>query len=461
VKGEAKKKAFFDKFSKDVNRATGCTPQDFKVKAGDKGTIHIEFTLGREPAQALAHQLADPNSLLRTKGTLKGIWNDAQYQRAECLGDRASDQAFHSSLHGSLGRKASVDEVIGIGRDDDGVVAMCCPDEEVKKVRKPFVSAVSAAVKTLGAHCNEVEVSPEHMMISYSMDVQSGPGLGESNSGWRDGGSLVSLLNHSDFEFQLESNMARLGLNDTEPKVTIKASARALAMLTVKLQWGLPNSTKKNTTMPVANYLDVMCLVYEEDKLSQIVDFKSSREGELDGHARSIARAVWHGGDETTMLGGEQRVLVDLAALPPSVTDIFFVLACYGADNLSNFASPTVQIYDEVSKHLLTEYSIGRAAAAKGNIMCKVSRTDLRRWIVQGLGVPTNGYVNDYAPICETIAKMQVGYESWDRRKQMVSLRVMAKLHRMTRGSSSDIATFFWRVLEFPVPVFQAIVMWL
>jgi len=255
--------------------------------------------------------------------------------------------------------------------------------------------------------------------------------------------------------------MARLGLNDTEPKVTIKASARSLAMLTVKLQWGLPNSTKKNVTQPVSNYLDVMCLVYEEDKLSQIVDFKSSREAELDGHARSIARAVWHGGDETTMLGGEQRVLLDLAALPPSVTDIFFVLASYGADNLSSFANPTVQIYDEVSKHLLTEYSIGKAAAAKGNIMCKVSRTDLRRWIVQGLGVPTNGYVNDYAPICKAIAKMQVGYESWDRRKQMVSLRVMAKLHRMTRGSSSDIATFFWRVLELPVPVFQAIVMWL
>jgi len=465
VKGEAKKKKFFDNFTKDVSKASGSKPDDLKLKAGEKGTISVEFTLGREPAMALAHQLADPNSMLRTKGALKGIWNDAQYQRAECLADRISDQAFHSSLHGSLGRKASVDEVIGIGRDDDGVVAMCCPEEEVKKVSKPFVSAVSNAVKNLGAQCEEVEVSTEHMTVAYSMDVQSGPGPGESNGdGWKDGGSLVSLLNRSDFGFQLESNMSRLGLRDTEPKIKIKASARALSTLTVKLQWGLPQSTKKTATMPVSNYLDVMCMVYEEDKLCQIVDFKSNREGDLDGHARSIARAVWHGGDETTLLGGEQRVHVNLAALPPSVTDIFFVLAAFGADNLSNFTNPTVQICDEISKHLLTEYSIGtscKVAAAKASVMCKILRTDLRRWIVQGLGVPTDGYVNDYAPICETIATMQVGYEKWERRKQILCLRVMAKLQRMTRGSSSHLATFFWRVFELPAPVFQAIVMWL
>merc|ERR1719443_2561737 len=211
-------------------------------------------------------------------------------------------------------------------------------------------------------------------------------------------------------------------------------------------------------------------MVYSEGALAQIIDFRSAHEeGVFDGPSspkahslcRAVNRSIQHTGDEMTDKGGEHRMMIDLVALPPEITDIFFLLAAFECDDLSAFPNPAVGIFDGISGRQLSQYCLSSAGKTQAVVMCSLSRPDGSRWVVNGLGIPSAGNVRHYDPIRATITSRQEDYNRWERRETIVKLRAMVKTGRMTEASTSDYALFLWRVLRMPMTSFQLVVRWL
>mmetsp|Transcript_70340 Transcript_70340/g.218171 ORF Transcript_70340/g.218171 Transcript_70340/m.218171 type:complete len:717 (+) Transcript_70340:3-2153(+) len=454
VRSQHQRKAYLDKFVKDVQKATGARPEDMEITAG---SILLDFTLPRAPAEELVRQLGDPTSFLLTKAKLKASFADAEYQRRKCVGDRVNDPSMHSSLHASLGRKATVDEVMGIGEADDGVVALCCPEKQVKKLREPLAKAVFIALKDLGVDLEPVRVCPEECELSYRINVVNGL---DPTGAKLDGGTVVKKLNNSDFPRELVMDLVERGLSNPDVKVGSKATSRQLTQLEVLLKWDQQGS---------AESLDGICMVYEEENLMQIMSLAADNEPGMGEEGktrqeiqrcRSISRAVQRNGESTR---GQHLMTMDLAALPPEVTDMYFVLAASGGSTLRTFPEVSVQIQDAFSKQVLTEYRTESGSGAEAMLLCRLSRTgtQARKWILRGLGAASGGSAADYEPLIETVAGLQAGYLRWERREDLVKLRVLHKLGRMSQASTSNFALFLQGLLELPVPVFQLVVLWL
>uniref|UniRef100_A0A7S1RZM6 TerD domain-containing protein n=1 Tax=Alexandrium catenella TaxID=2925 RepID=A0A7S1RZM6_ALECA len=404
----------------------------------------------------MVRQLSDPTSFLLTRAKLKGSFGDASYTHAEALGDRVSDPSLHSGLHKALGVKGTVDEVIGFGTDDEGVLAICCPEGQVKKLKKPFAMHAAKACQDLGAIVEAVQTGPEQLSMEFSIEVVNDSRL--------DAGGLLKKVNSEPFRSAMERGLSSAGLPDAEVTVRTKATSRELARLEFLLRWDFPASGGGAGGLP--DYLDGICLVYREDDPVHTVDFRSAhasagrrREAtrEASQRCQAIGRAIRHSGDVMSDTGGEHRMSLDLAALPTDVTDLYFVLAGYDCRDLSQFPNPAVEIVDAHSQKSMMRYSLASAGSAEAVIMCSLSRAESRKWIVRGLGIPTAGSVRDYAPIKAAIAKLQVGYGHWERRGDLVELKVLHKLGRVTRAGTSEFAGFVQALMALPVPVFQLV----
>merc|ERR1712190_1146 len=232
--------------------------------------------------------------------------------------------------------------------------------------------------------------------------------------------------------------------------------------------WDLRANASKTDAGALQKYLDGSCIVFIESQLAQIVDFKSAHEQQMihDGEntvqnlrrCKSINRAVMHSGNVTTPTGGKQCMQVDLSALPTEVTDLFFVLSAFGADDLASFPNPRVEILDAVSGRKLTEYSIADCGHAQAVVMCSLSRPH-GKWIVNGLGIPTDGNVKDYLPIRRTISERKGGYLRWERRGHLVKIRALLKQARLCENSTNDFARLLGDIMSLPTSIFQLVIL--
>eukprot|EP00927_Polykrikos_kofoidii_P018835 TRINITY_DN18778_c0_g1_i1.p1 TRINITY_DN18778_c0_g1~~TRINITY_DN18778_c0_g1_i1.p1 ORF type:complete len:1143 (+),score=210.58 TRINITY_DN18778_c0_g1_i1:104-3430(+) len=458
VGDQKKKKAYVEKFCADVQRAVGATPADVKVTAG---SIVLDFSLPRQQADDMAEDLGDPTSYLLSGAKLKLSFNEAQFQPLQVVAEKIRDTAIHTKLHATLGKKAIVDEVVGIGEGDRGVIAVAAPSDQAKKLTKLMEKSVQASFP--GVRVGGFRVLAEKVDLSYTIDVLNGV---QEDGDWQDAGALISKLNASDYCQKLTYELAQRGLcAETQP--LRRATSRGLSQLEFHLEWEFPRGSQ-GTRM---DYLDGCCLVYQEHSLLQIVDFRSAHQdrkvhsGKESRSAsrlcRAITRALRHSGDDTTSTGGQHRITLDLAALPSQVTDIYFVLSAFESRDLSRFRNPTIEIHDAVTMRPLTEYTLSSAGNAQAVVMCSLSKAENRKWIVHGLGIPTDGNVEDYTPIRETIAKLQEDYSNWDRRKNVIKLRLLDRDNRMTSHSTSETAALFRGVLNLPIPLFQHLVKFL
>lgn len=463
VQGDKKLKSWKGKFVKDVEEATGGTPEDIKIAPVDaknpKAGFKLEFTLPLAAGDEMRRQLSDSSSYLVTKATIKASFTDADIKEdPDSVGARISNPTLTHSLHADLGKKYTIDEVIGVGTGQSGFVALSCAEKDAKRLSPIFGKAVENELRTLRCEFATIEVQPETFELAFSIDVTSAI---QANGIWMDGGTVVKQLNSIEFFKSVSARLSMLGL-PIEVTSSTKASSRALSELEFHLEWDFPPGGSKD-------YLDGICMVYSEEKLSQVVDFRSADAGidTFDGEptrdalirCRSINRAVRHSGDVCSAQGGEHRMTLDLAALPLNVTDLYFVLSAYDSADLSVFPNPSVEIHDTASGRELTEYTISSAGHTQGIVMCSFSRTESRKWVVRKLGLPTSGNSKNYEPIRQTIQELQASYLNWERRETLVKMRVLHKLDRMHKSSVSEFADFLQRfVLDLPVPAFQRVV---
>lgn len=289
----------------------------------------------------------------------------------------------------------------------------------------------------------------------------------------KDGGTVVRELNSNVFEKRLAFQLKRDLLPVTEVNTEIKAASRELKSLQFRLEWGDAERKDKTSAGSVRDYLDGICMVYSGSQLVHVIDYKSSTEGVLlhDGEetaeslalSRAIARAVQHSGDVIKSTGGGAHTIdVNMSALPLEVTDLFFVMSAFDADDLSFFTNPTVQIIDSEDSRTLSQYGVASAGKAQSVIMCSFSlEPNHKKWVVRGLGIPSAGNAKDYGPLREKIAEQQASFLRWHRRKGIVSLRVLHMCKRVTRGGNSNLAKYLWQVMELPTGVFQLMVSFL
>jgi len=309
-----------------------------------------------------------------------------------------------------------------------------------------------------GIEIGDLEECEEEFVLDYTIDAfgnRYGQGLTAS--------TLIRELCASGSMDSLMSLLRERCLNVDVEQLT-RPSSRGLSQLEFKLEWLVPaDATSKDC-------LDGVCMVYSGSHLSQVIDFRSAADGELSVHdgestgevaslCRSISRAIRHGGDERTASGGEHRISMDLDALPLSVTDLYFVLACCEGRDLSYFQDTRVEIIDAVMERPLTNYGVSDVGDSQAVVLCKLARDpDHGKWVVHGLGFPAQGTIKDYGSIRSLLAEKQGGYSRWHRRKDLVLLRALHKERRITESATNEFAQLLWRLLNLPVGAFQVAV---
>jgi len=225
-------------------------------------------------------------------------------------------------------------------------------------------------------------------------------------------------------------------------KVVVEAEARSLEGVLLHLAWTFPQTGS-------TDYLDGSCLVYAEDRLLDVVDYRGAQS--VHRSSCSSASLAWsvgrghdacvlHSGDVMSRTGGRHAIYVKLSELPQAVTECFFTLSAYHCRNLSKFVSPRVRFFDSVdTRHLLTEYAVADAGCASAAVVCSLQRgrDAAGAWTVVAYGQTCDGTVRDYSPIEAAIAPVQAKYDRWRRRGPAVLLGALwgAAGRALPRGS--------------------------
>jgi len=435
----------------DMTNATGEKPGDVKL-TGSK-IITLDYTLPRAAAAEMKSQLSDPRSWLMTKVKLRTHYGNATLEAFEPLGVYLNQRKFSDALHKELGKTADVNEVTGTGDGDSGVIAIACPRKESKRVRKYLEGHLKKLLNESNwEFAGEVTDYPDTTNVKYAVDIVS--------NGLVDRTAVLENLNSVGFDKQLDATLAQRGEMNGDVVVQEKATSRSMQNLSLELRWDFPKPGQED-------FLDGICMVYAGAKLAEVVDFASGEvqqkiydgDEESPGNVKralAINRSVQHSGDVMSETGGKHTIMLKLDALPASVTDLFFVLSAFDCEDLSLFLNPETEIYDTSTGNKLTEYMIAEAGKTQALIMTQISRRD-GPWIVNNLGLPTDGRVGCYDPIRQTIGNIFAERDHWERRGHLVKMKVLLKTGRMVAGPPGPAQTMWQNILELPLGVFQRV----
>jgi tellurium resistance protein TerZ len=125
-----------------------------------------------------------------------------------------------------------------------------------------------------------------------------------------------------------------------------------------------------------AHILCGACLVYEDLSCTAVVHY---------GGRSGYGGAILHSGDTQVNGKSKHTIDVDLAALPSSVTRLFFTLCACGCADLSGFKNPAIDMDDENGVPLCT-YSLEAAGRAPTVVMAAISRS-AGGWAVTAVGL--------------------------------------------------------------------------
>jgi len=397
------------------------------------------------------------------KAILRQTYQETEFTRHSSLGDLLLDPSLHSTLDATFCKKVNTDQVTGFGKGEHGVIAIALAKDDTKKLKKILDKTIKGLLPN--AIQEPAKESPEHLEIDFLINIINV----SKESACSDGRLLVKSLNQDKFAHELMAKMTQAQL-PTEIAINTKATSVPLTLLELHLEWDFAMPSGETSVGPVRNYLDGVCMAFSESKLAQVIDYRSAHDFHMlhDGEetpatqklCRAISAAMKHSGDLSSDTQGEHRIRVDLSALPPQVTELYFVLSAFECDDLSLFVNPTVEIHDMHTNRQLSEYNISSAGHAQAVVMCSLSRS-YGHWIVNGLGIPTDGGVSDYTPIRRALSKLQERYAIWDRRKDWILLRVLHKHRRITKNSTSESALLLWYILDMPTALFQYFVRFL
>lgn len=249
-------------------------------------------------------------------------------------------------------------------------------------------------------------------------------------------------------------------------KIAVEAKARSLEGVLLHLSWTYPESGR--------DYLDGSCLVYAEDRLLDVVDYRGAQsfcKGSCSSasHEWSAGRgkdaSIVHSGDVMSRHGGRHAIYVNLSELPSIVTECFFTLSAYYCRNLSKFAAPRVMFFDAVdTRHVLAEYAVADAGCASAAVVCSLQRSSPAAeggWTVVAYGQTCDGTVRDYSPIEAAIAPVQARHGNRRRREPLVLLSALWHAGRALPRGSAQKEDVLLPLLEVEPELFRHVVSFL
>jgi len=220
-----------------------------------------------------------------------------------------------------------------------------------------------------------------------------------------------------------------------------------LSEVLLMLEWSNPSGNE--APQGQQDYLDGSCMVYSEERLLDIVDFRGAHSAVADcgdrkpssatlewSAGKGKAASVLHSGDVMSAEGGTHVIRICLSELPDFVTDCFFVISAYNCRNLGLFRSLSMRLFDvqSPSRDPLSAFVKADAGNASAALVCALTRK-VGVWSVRSFGRPCDGTIRDYAPIEETIAPLQDNHSRWRRRRHFV---LLSWLFHSRRASLND-----------------------
>jgi len=248
--------------------------------------------------------------------------------------------------------------------------------------------------------------------------------------------------------------------------ISVEAQSSPLREVLLSLGWTDPVDTRAK------DYLDGSCLIYSEDQILDIVDYRGSENvrqkqtklgiGETKQNwsaGKGDDASVMHSGDVLTATGGSHVIRLKLDNLPGYVTDCFFVLSAYNCRDLSRLRSPTMCLFDaDFPTHQLCTYTVQDAGCAAAVVVCSISR-ERDVWAVRGFGQTCDATVRDYTPVKNRITSTQDHYVRWQRRSPCVLLWALWNADRaLPRAAVRDVTEdILFPLFDLPASLFQHI----
>lgn len=246
-------------------------------------------------------------------------------------------------------------------------------------------------------------------------------------------------------------------------RIRLEAAAQPLTALLLHLSWNYPAGHR--------DYLDGSCLIYAEDQLLDVVDYRgaeSVHRSKASGAScewsagKGPGSTVLHSGDVMSASGGRHAIYVKLAELPDFATDCFFTLTAYFCRNLSKFISPRVLFFDaEDTSHLLAEYVVADAGCASAAVVCSLARAEGGAWSVIAYGQTCDGTVRDYSPVEAAIAVVQARYGKRSRRCPLILLHALWHDNRAFPRATQEREDIIVPCLELEPELFRLVVSFL
>lgn len=261
--------------------------------------------------------------------------------------------------------------------------------------------------------------------------------------------------------------MAEVPYVETQP-VRGSGSAWSLREVLFCVAWTFPSDHA--LLQDHADYLDGSCLVFAEERLLDVVDFRGAHSAVLgcQSHKASSATFEWsagrgkaasimHSGDVMSADGGSHVIRVRLAELPACATDCFFVISAYNCRNLSLFRSLSVRLIDaDCHDSLMSKFTIEDVGRASAVVVCSLTlKTD--GWTVQRVSRACDATVRDYAPVEATLAPVQDHHARWRRRRPYVLLAMLWYSDRAVLRLEDEVPhdKDFLRLLKLPLHLFH------
>lgn len=263
--------------------------------------------------------------------------------------------------------------------------------------------------------------------------------------------------------------------DEVEPQHSINGVCKVL----LSVSWTFPAELAVSQGQP--DYLDGSCLVYAEERLLDVVDFRGAHSAAVGCHSqksssatfewsagRGQGAAVLHSGDVMTGEGGRHVIRVNLASLPASATDCFFAISAYNCRNLSKFRTLDVRLSNADSPtRTLARVSTADIPPKSSAILVCGMRRRLDTWHVCGLCRPCDATVRDYAPIEALVRPMQDTHVLWRRRRPWVLLPALcyfgraSLLPRALEKADEPVHDIIVLLFKLPTILFQCIVQFL
>jgi stress response protein SCP2 len=153
----------------------------------------------------------------------------------------------------------------------------------------------------------------------------------------------------------------------------VKTGAPPLVRVAMGLGWDPAVGTKKVD-------LDASCIAFDSGgRQLEIVWFM---------HLSEFRGALQHSGDNVTGQGegDDERIVVDLSALPDNVHSLVFTITSFRGQKFTEIARAFCRLVDEASGQELVRYELSQSEPRTGVLMAMLRRTGPAVWEMRAIG---------------------------------------------------------------------------